>query len=146
MGYLFMMAGPCMCSLHMPCTHKQDTQLHSLWETPHVVHGLKQDLAAHVVSACRWADMSYNRENSWSSAGPDGTSGYCANLQGFGALAFQGSEGNFNGKKTLTFAVQKDSSGNVPDATVQLSSKKVRFRTALPALEFPVMSGWVAAH
>jgi hypothetical protein len=70
--------------------------------------------------------MSYNRETSWSTSGPDGTSGYCAKLQGFGALAFQGNEGKLNGKKMISFAVQNDNSGNVPDATVQLSSKKVR--------------------
>jgi hypothetical protein len=83
--------------------------------------------AAHVVLvACRWSDMSYNRETSWSSAGPDGTGGYCAKLQGFGALAFEGNEGKLDGKKMISFAVQKDNSGNVPDTTVQLSSKKVR--------------------
>jgi hypothetical protein len=35
------------------------------------------------------------------------------------------SAGIFNGKKTLTFAVQKGDDGNVPDATVQLAASRV---------------------
>lgn len=83
-------------------------------------------LPSLVPAACRWTDRSYNFESTWSSIGADGTNGYCAKLQGYGALLFEGKEGSLSGKKMLSFAVQKDNNGDVPDATVQLSSNKVQ--------------------
>lgn len=74
-----------------------------------------------------WQDWSYKLGGSWQGQGPDGTNAWCGTVQAGGAVQFKGGNGNFGGKKQLKFEVKVDSTGQLPDFTLTLtSSQKVR--------------------
>jgi hypothetical protein len=71
-----------------------------------------------------WGSASWSAEVDDSVQGPEGSKAACAEVQPGGALAYQGSDGDFDGKLVLDMWV--DTSNGVPDVDTYIGGGGVR--------------------